>query len=60
MTIIVQSGASRQKHHKKERHTTTKTTNSVAKKLQSAVQSTQEDYFHISKRQSSKRVTEYV
>ena len=60
MQIVVQSGASRQEHQNKEIHTTTKTINSAVKKRQSDVQSPQEDYFTVSNRQSSKRVTAYV
>ena len=60
MTIILQSGASIQDHQKKERHTMKQTTNYIAKKRQSAVQSPEEDYFPVSNIQISKRVTAYV
>ena len=60
MTIGAQSGASIQEHQKKERHAMKQMTNSAAKKRQSAVKYPQEDYFPVSNRQSSKRVTAYV
>ena len=60
MTIIVQSGASRQEHQNKERHTMKQTTNSAAKKRQPAVQSPKKDSFSVSNRQSSKKITAYV
>ena len=60
MTIVVQSGAPRKKHQKKERHPMKQTTNSAAKKRQSAVQSPEKDYFSISNRQISKRITAYI
>ena len=59
MTILFQSGASIKEHHKKERHTMKQKTNYAAKKRQLSVQSPQEDYFNISNRQNSKKVTAY-
>ena len=57
--ILVQSGASRQEHQKKEIHTTTKTTNSAVNKTTISCKSPEENYFPVSNRQSSKRVTAY-
>ena len=60
MTIVVQSGASRQKYQKKEINTMKQTVNSAAKKRQSDVQYPGKDYFPVSNRKSSKIITTYV
>ena len=60
MTIVVQSGASRQDHQNKERNTTKQRQIPLQKKQKTAVQSPGKYYFPISNRQSSKIITAYV